>query len=273
MSQVRLPFSGLDKDVDGQTAVAAQGAGWNPYHVDVSYLLYNHWAGLDWSQLPGADYQHDFPPHGIETHAPFLNDSGIASCIDPIADQPEQFDPASCSQSYTTGLQSLDRENPASLPSDVSPSSFGEPEYDEHDSHKAIEPLPSRPSKQGPSTKRSRRKSTVEDDPNQSDDEQTNPSRGSKSNSRPTNKLERNRLAANRCRIRKRAETETLKSDKLKMEKQHTKLAGEVEELTDEVYQLKRQLFLHADCNCTLIQEYIKNGFRSDGGQPLPRCT
>jgi hypothetical protein len=55
------------------------------------------------------------------------------------------------------------------------------------------------------------------------------------------------------------------------MEKQHMKLASAVEELTDEVYQLKRELFLHTDCNCTLIQECIKNGFRCDGSGPLPR--
>ncbi|KAH6872061.1 hypothetical protein B0T10DRAFT_499874, partial [Thelonectria olida] len=54
------------------------------------------------------------------------------------------------------------------------------------------------------------------------------------------------------------------------MEKQHTKLAGEVEELTDELYQLKCQLFLHYDCNCTLIQEYIKNGFRPTAASRFP---
>jgi len=274
MFQDQFPFSGLDDEVDGHTAVAAEGAVWNPYHVDVPYLLYNQWTGLDWSQLPVTDYQQGFLSHGIEAlsqHSPVL-DSGFASRIDPTTDQSEQleqFNQASCSPSYTTDLQSLDRENPSTLPSDVSPSSFSELDYDEHDDHKAIEALKNREptrqtrsSNQAPSTNGSRRKSTVENDLNPSDEKKTNHSRGTKGKSRPANKRERNRQAANRCRIRKRAETEALKSDKLKMEKQHTKLTGEVEELTDEVYQLKRQLFLHSDCNCTLIQEYIKNGFR-----------
>lgn len=283
MFQDQFPFSGLDDEVDGHTAVAAEGAVWNPYHVDVPYLLYRQWTGLDWSQLPTTDYQQDFQSHSLETlsqHSPVLNDSGFASRIKPTIDQSkqlEQFNQASCSPSYTTDLQSLDRKSSSTLPSDVSPSSISEPDYDEHDDHKAIEAPKNweptgqtRPSNQAPSTKGSRQKSTIKDDLNPFDEKKTNHSRDIKRKSRPANKLERNRQAANRCRIRKRAETEALKSDKVKMEKQHTKLAGEVEELTDEVYQLKCQLFLHTDCNCTLIHKYIKNGFRPTAASLSP---
>jgi hypothetical protein len=265
MFQVQFPSSGLDEQVDGQTVVANDGAGWSSYHVDVSYLLYNHWAGVDWNQLPSTDYQNDFQSHGavgtLSQRVPVLDDSAFASPIDQ----------GSSSQSY--------RGSASSLPSDVSPNSPVEPEYDEYDHHEAIEPLTNRyhgrqtrSSEQTPSKISPRRKSTVEDDTSQSDEEQTSHSRtGSKSESCPVNKLERNRLAAKRCRIRKRAEVEALKSKKNNMEKRHMKLASEAEKLTDEAYQLKRELLLHADCNCTLIQKFIKNGFRRDGGEPRPQ--
>jgi len=287
MFQVQFPSGGMDKEVGGQTAVANEGPCWNPYHVDVPYLLYNQWTGLDWSQLPNIDYQNNSQPYGavdtLSQHSPVFNDSGFASRIDPSHPTPEQVDHGLHSPSYTTELQSLGRDNASSLPSQqVSPTSFGEseynePDYSEHDDQ-AREPLKKRhrtrqspPSEQVPTTA-SRRQSTVQEEPSPSDYEYTSPGRrGSQGNGRPANKLERNRLAANRCRIRKRAETEALKADKIKMEKQHMKLASEVDELTDEVYQLKRELFLHADCDCTLIQECIKNGFRCDGGKPLPR--
>jgi hypothetical protein len=113
---------------------------------------------------------------------------------------------------------------------------------------------------------------TVEDDTSQSDEEQTSHSRrGSKSEGYPANNLERNCLAAKLCRIRKQAEVKALKSEKNNMEKRHMKLASEAEKLTDEVYQLKRVLLLHADCNGTLIQKFIMNGFRSDSAEPRPR--
>ncbi|KAH6883956.1 hypothetical protein B0T10DRAFT_518486 [Thelonectria olida] len=161
MFQDQFPFSGLDDEVDGHTAVAAEGAVWNPYHVDVPYLLYRQWTGLDWSQLPTTDYQQDFQSHSLETlsqHSPVLNDSGFASRIKPTIDQSkqlEQFNQASCSPSYTTDLQSLDRKSSSTLPSDVSPSSISEPDYDEHDDHKAIEAprTGNQPDKPGPRTK------------------------------------------------------------------------------------------------------------------------
>lgn len=84
-------------------------------------------------------------------------------------------------------------------------------------------------------------------------------------------KLERNRQAANRCRVRKRAETEMLKSSNVRAEKQNKRLRDEVDELTDELYYLKRQMLLHADCGCTQIQACIKNGFRCNGRKPPPR--
>ncbi|CAM1503646.1 Fc.00g012370.m01.CDS01 [Cosmosporella sp. VM-42] len=69
---------------------------------------------------------------------------------------------------------------------------------------------------------------------------------------------ERNRLAARRFRIRKREDAVNLRFEELEMEQQHRKLSTSVDELTQEVYELKRQLLRHSDCNCAMIQEYIK---------------
>jgi hypothetical protein len=43
------------------------------------------------------------------------------------------------------------------------------------------------------------------------------------------------------------------------MEQRHRTLSSCVNDLNEELLQLKMQLLQHTSCNCTLIQHYIKN--------------
>ncbi|KAH6983904.1 hypothetical protein EDB80DRAFT_899214 [Ilyonectria destructans] len=70
---------------------------------------------------------------------------------------------------------------------------------------------------------------------------------------------ERNRIAANKFRVRKRENIERLQSEEQNMEKHNITLSNSVDKLITEIHQLKMQLLQHSDCNCTLIQDYIRN--------------
>ncbi|KAI5458685.1 hypothetical protein BGZ63DRAFT_362751 [Mariannaea sp. PMI_226] len=69
---------------------------------------------------------------------------------------------------------------------------------------------------------------------------------------------ERNRIAAIKCRIRKREDLARLQSDEQAIEQRHRILSRCVNELNEEILRLKTQLLQHTNCNCNLIQNYIK---------------
>ncbi|EGU71994.1 hypothetical protein FOPG_19600 [Fusarium oxysporum f. sp. conglutinans race 2 54008] len=70
---------------------------------------------------------------------------------------------------------------------------------------------------------------------------------------------ERNRTASNKLRARKKEDERKLKSTEKDMEQINRDLSTCVTNLTLQVYNLKMKLLQHADCDCTLIQEYITN--------------
>lgn len=69
----------------------------------------------------------------------------------------------------------------------------------------------------------------------------------------------RNRIAADKFRVRKRENIERLQSEEQNVEKHNITLSDCVDKLITEIHQLKMQLLQHSDCNCTLIQDYIRN--------------
>lgn len=69
---------------------------------------------------------------------------------------------------------------------------------------------------------------------------------------------QRNRQAANRFRARKREDAAKLRVEEEESEVQNRQLCSSVKELTQEVYLLKMQLLQHSECDCVLIQDYIK---------------
>jgi hypothetical protein len=68
---------------------------------------------------------------------------------------------------------------------------------------------------------------------------------------------ERNRIAANKLRLRKKEDLARLHSVEQAMEQRHKTLSRSVDELKEEVLDLKTQLLQHKSCNCTLIHHYI----------------
>ncbi|KAI5455862.1 hypothetical protein BGZ63DRAFT_397491 [Mariannaea sp. PMI_226] len=69
---------------------------------------------------------------------------------------------------------------------------------------------------------------------------------------------ERNRIAAIKCRMRKREDLARLQSDEQAIEQRHRMLSICMNELNEEILYLKTQLLKHTNCNCDLIQNYIK---------------
>ena len=69
--------------------------------------------------------------------------------------------------------------------------------------------------------------------------------------------LERNRLAANKCRLKKKADYETLKESHARMEKQIVDLRAETSNLKEEVIFLKSLLLAHHDCDFPPIKQYL----------------
>lgn len=98
-------------------------------------------------------------------------------------------------------------------------------------------------------TKGNRRKPTNEDNTNVPEAKKASQKRIQESN----------RKAASRFRVRKREGEERLRSKEQEREDTHRRLSNSVDELMDEVYELKMKLLLHSNCNCSLIQNYIKD--------------
>ncbi|UNI22309.1 hypothetical protein JDV02_008208 [Purpureocillium takamizusanense] len=69
---------------------------------------------------------------------------------------------------------------------------------------------------------------------------------------------EKNRIAADKCRSRRRQEEDKLKSKHEDLEQEHRRLSGALSELMAETYVLKNMLMEHGNCDCRLIQDYLK---------------
>ncbi|KAH8661125.1 hypothetical protein BGZ61DRAFT_403117 [Ilyonectria robusta] len=67
----------------------------------------------------------------------------------------------------------------------------------------------------------------------------------------------RNRTASRKFRVKKKEDALKLKSDEEEIERINRDLSSRVADLTHDVYLLEMQLLQHADCNCSMIQDYI----------------
>ncbi|KAI5459491.1 hypothetical protein BGZ63DRAFT_391140 [Mariannaea sp. PMI_226] len=270
MLNAQFPFSTA---VD---AAADEGARltWNSYEVNVPYVFNNQWTAFDCALLPStSEHQDGFSQwHDItgtpSQHALTPDKTGSIPYSDQTYSQIDQN-----YRSFTAKLQSSVQEFAALVPPNSPSSSYNQLKHEET-TMKNPKKQPRRRkiplSDEVPATKSSRRKSTLDKDTNILRKNQVSMSsvprdeagRGSaKSKVWKNTKLERNRKAANLCRIRKRESNEKLESAEKKMEQRHIKLSSEVEALTTEIYWLKCEILLHSDCNCTLIQSYLANGF------------
>ncbi|KAF5658232.1 hypothetical protein FHETE_9992 [Fusarium heterosporum] len=68
---------------------------------------------------------------------------------------------------------------------------------------------------------------------------------------------EKTRLTAARFRLRKRNQALTLVSQEETLADRHRDLSLYLDQLKEEVYQLKTRVLLHENCDCTFIQGYI----------------
>ncbi|RKK65542.1 hypothetical protein BFJ69_g16192 [Fusarium oxysporum] len=73
------------------------------------------------------------------------------------------------------------------------------------------------------------------------------------------NALERNRHAAAKCRARKQNQENALVTEVEILESRHQQLSSCYNDLIEQVYHLKSDILRHRDCNCTLIQQYIRS--------------
>ncbi|KAF5703887.1 transcription factor atf21 [Fusarium mundagurra] len=73
------------------------------------------------------------------------------------------------------------------------------------------------------------------------------------------NALERNRRAAAKCRARKQNQENALATEVEILESRHQQLSSCYNDLIEQVYRLKSDILRHGDCNCTLIQQYIRS--------------
>ncbi|PWI64261.1 hypothetical protein PCL_11335 [Purpureocillium lilacinum] len=69
---------------------------------------------------------------------------------------------------------------------------------------------------------------------------------------------EKNRIAADKCRSRRRQEEDKIKSKHEDLEREHGRLSGALSELMAETYLLKNMLMEHGNCDCRLIQDFLK---------------
>ncbi|KAL5603372.1 hypothetical protein FOVSG1_006122 [Fusarium oxysporum f. sp. vasinfectum] len=73
------------------------------------------------------------------------------------------------------------------------------------------------------------------------------------------NALERNRHAAAKCRVRKQDQENALASEVEVLEGQHQQLSSCYNDLIEQIYHLKSEILRHGDCDCALIQQYIRS--------------
>ncbi|KAJ6438040.1 bZIP transcription factor domain-containing protein [Purpureocillium lavendulum] len=68
----------------------------------------------------------------------------------------------------------------------------------------------------------------------------------------------KNRIAADKCRSRRRLEEDALKSKHECLEKEYRGLSHAAVDLVAEIQVLKNMLLEHGNCDCHLIQDYLK---------------
>lgn len=73
--------------------------------------------------------------------------------------------------------------------------------------------------------------------------------------------LERNRMAASKCREKKRLQTLKTISDADEITARNQALHETLDQLQEEVRQLKNQILCHRDCGCDVIQKFVKSSF------------
>ncbi|KAG6001987.1 hypothetical protein E4U21_003600 [Claviceps maximensis] len=71
---------------------------------------------------------------------------------------------------------------------------------------------------------------------------------------------ERSRMASNKFRARKRSEIAQLEMVQWRIEGENRTLRSVLDALTSEIHLLKMQILQHTNCDCELIQEYIRKG-------------
>ena len=72
--------------------------------------------------------------------------------------------------------------------------------------------------------------------------------------------LERNRVAASKCRQKKKEWTQNLETRARELQKNNNSLRMMIESCRQEVLFLKGELLKHGNCDCTNIQDFLKNG-------------
>ncbi|EXK25632.1 hypothetical protein FOMG_17731 [Fusarium oxysporum f. sp. melonis 26406] len=73
------------------------------------------------------------------------------------------------------------------------------------------------------------------------------------------NALERNRHAAAKCRARKQDQENALACEVEVLEGRHQQLSSCYNDLIEQIYHLKSEILRHSDCDCALIQQYIRS--------------
>ncbi|KAM4061178.1 bZIP transcription factor [Hirsutella rhossiliensis] len=74
---------------------------------------------------------------------------------------------------------------------------------------------------------------------------------------------EKNRMAADKCRSKKQRDVTQLKSMHETLEARHRQLCSTVSDLVAETHALKNMLMQHGNCDCELIQEYLRESASS----------
>lgn len=76
----------------------------------------------------------------------------------------------------------------------------------------------------------------------------------------------RNRAAATKCRMKSKVAIAQLEATERVLSDQHSQLSATVTGLRDEVLTLKNEILLHGNCDCDLINHYLRNAARNLGG-------
>lgn len=79
----------------------------------------------------------------------------------------------------------------------------------------------------------------------------------------------RNRKAATKCREKTKAAIAKLQATESAITLEHMKLSRTVAELRGQVLALKNELLLHGNCDCEVIQQYLRNAARIIGEAAL----
>lgn len=82
----------------------------------------------------------------------------------------------------------------------------------------------------------------------------------------PTIQRQRNRQAATKCRAKTKAAVAELEATERAITAEHMELSKTVTALREEVLALKNELLRHGNCDCKIIQQYLKKAAQAIGG-------